>query len=90
MNLTPVKGRKKNLMALGWEMHVLEVEFRGGRRYQFGGVPEEVKAKLLRSPFPDHLFQQIVRGKYVSARIDNLPPSKRVEPFLFDPDTLPF
>lgn len=70
MDMIYVKGARKNLVSVGWEDHTLQVEFRGGRRYRFGGVPSEVKDKLLRSPYPDHLFQQIVRGKYVSERVD--------------------
>lgn len=88
--MIPVKGRRKNLQSVGWDNFVLQVEFRGSRRYQFGGVPEEIKDKLLRSPFPDSLFSKIVKGKFVSARIDNLPPSKPTPPPSFDFDELPF
>lgn len=90
MNMTPVKGRRKNLQSVGWENHVLQVVFAGGRSYQFGGVPEDVKDKLLRVPFPDKLFTQLVKGKYVSRRIDALPPSKPVPPSTCDLDNLPF
>lgn len=89
MNLTPVKGRRKNLQSVGWENFFLEVEFRGGTRYQFGGVPEEVKDKLLRSPFPDALFTKIVKGKYPSKRLF-MPPSKPLPAVEIDYDNLPF
>lgn len=91
MDMNFVKGKRKNLVSVGWENFTLQVEFCGGRRYQFGGVPVEVKEKLLRSPYPDHLFHQIVRGKYASKRID-APPSKPkpVPPPEFDFDSLPF
>lgn len=89
MNMFFVKGRRKNLVSVGWENFILQCEFHGGRRYQFGGVPEEVKDKLLRSPYPDHLFNQIVRGKYVSERIDT-PPSKPVTPYPIDYENVPF
>jgi len=89
MDMIFVRGRRRNLVSVGWENHVLQVEFHGGRRYQFGGVEEEVKNKLLRSPYPDNLFQQIVRGKYASQRVDNLPPTGKSFPDI-DLDELPF
>lgn len=89
MDMLYVKGARKNLVSVGWENGTLQCEFKGGRRYHFGGVPQEVKDKLLRSPYPDHLFQQIVRGKYVSKRVDT-PPSKPITPYPIDYDTLPF
>ena len=76
MNMYFVKGRRANLVSIGWQDHVLQVEFKDGRRYQFGGVPLEVKEKLLRVPYPDNLFGQIVRGKYVSKRVDTPPIAK--------------
>jgi hypothetical protein len=82
-----VKGRRNNLVSVGWENHTLQVEFKGGRRYVFGGVPAEVKDKLLRSPYPDSLFQKIVRGKYVSERA--CVQSQPVPPPAMD-DLLPF
>lgn len=87
MNMMFVKGRRKNLVSVGWENFILQVEFHGGRRYQFGGVPQVVKDKLLRSPYPDHLFQQIVKGKYVSERV--CVRSQPVPPPAMD-DLLPF
>jgi hypothetical protein len=84
-----VRGRRKNLVSVGWENHVLQIEFCGGRRYQYGGVPVEVKDKLLRSPYPDNLFRQIVLGKYVSERVD-LPPAKPVARYQSDLEDLPF
>lgn len=89
MDMLYVKGRRINIVSVGWQDHILQVEFHGGRRYQFGGVPKEVKDKLLRSPYPDNLFRQIVKGKYVSERVDT-PPSKPVPPSSFDFDELPF
>lgn len=76
MDMMFVKGRRKNLVSVGWQDHVLQIEFSGGRRYQYGGVPVEVKDKLLRSPYPDNLFRQIVYGKYVSKRVDTPPVAK--------------
>lgn len=92
MEMTAVKGRRTNLIKVGWENFFLQVEFKDGRRYQYGGVPSEVKDKLARVPYPDKLFSQLVRGKYVSERIDNLPSSGVADwtgP-MFDFDELPF
>jgi hypothetical protein len=89
METTQVRGAHKNLVAVGWQNGTLEVAFRGGRRYHFGGVPEDVKDKLLRSPYPDRLFHQTVRGKYVSERVDT-PPSKPFPQHLIDWNDLPF
>lgn len=88
MDMIFVKGRRRNLISVGWQDHMLQVEFQGGRRYQHGGVPREVKDKLLRSPYPDKLFQQIVRGKYVSERV-YMPPVAKPMPEI-DYGELPF
>lgn len=76
MDMLFVKGRRRNLVSVGWENYILQVEFQGRRRYQFGGVPREVYEKLLRSPYPDSLFQKIVRGKYVSEKVYMPPVAK--------------
>lgn len=85
-----VKGARRNLVSVGWENHFLRVHFAHGQTYQYGGVPQEVKDKLLRVPYPDKLFSQLVRGKYVSERVDKLPPSKPSPKPSFDPYELPF
>lgn len=90
MQTNLVRGRRANLQRVGWELGTLECEFKGGRRYHYGGVPEVVKDKLARSPFPDSLFQKIVRGKFVSQRIDNLPPSRPYPLLQFTDEELPF
>ena len=69
MDMRFVRGRRERMVSVGWESNILVVEFKGNKRYQYGGVPEEVAEKLLRSPYPDHLFNQIVKGKYVGERI---------------------
>lgn len=89
IDMQRVRGAQRNLVSVGWQDHILQCEFRGGRRYQFGGVPAEIRDKLLRSRFPDKLFHQLVRGKYVSERVDT-PPSKPVPQYPIDYDTLPF
>lgn len=88
MDMIYVRGRRKNLVSVGWQNHILQCEFTGGRRYQFGGVPKEVFDKLRNNPFPDSLFQKIVRGKYVSERV-YMPPVAKPQPQL-DFGELPF
>lgn len=69
MDMRFVRGRRERMVSVGWQDYIMAIEFKGGKRYQYGGVPEEVADKLLRSPYPDHLFNQIVKGKYVGERI---------------------
>jgi hypothetical protein len=69
MNMKFVRGRRERMVSVGWESHVMVIQFKNGR-YQYGGVPQEVADKLTRTIYPDHLFNQIVRGKYVSERLD--------------------
>lgn len=88
MDMRYVRGRRANLQSVGWEDHVLQCEFKGARRYMFGGVPKEVHDKILRNPFPDAMFHRLVRGKYVSERIDTPPVAKPVPDF--DMSNLPF
>lgn len=59
----------KNLIGVGWKNGSLRCAFKakGGERIYrstTSDVPQEVYLKLLRSPYPDHLFTQIVKGKY--------------------------
>jgi hypothetical protein len=77
MDMKFVKGRRERMVSVGWQDFVLEVLYKSGARYQFGGVPKDVCDKLLRVPFPDSLFQKIVRGKYVGKRIDTSPAAKQ-------------
>lgn len=76
MDMYFVKGGRRNLVSVGWENHVLQVRFAHGQTYQYGGVPRDVKDKILRVPYPDKLFSQLVRGKYVSKRVDTPPVAK--------------
>jgi hypothetical protein len=84
-----VRGRRERMVAVGWENFILQIEFKGGKRYRYGGAPQEVAEKLLRSPYPDHLFSQIVKGKYSSERVDT-PPSTPTTTKAIDYGELPF
>lgn len=89
MDMQFVRGRRERMVSVGWQDNVLQVEFKGGKRYTFGGVPASVKDKLLSSPYPDSLFSKIVRGKYPSERVGASEP-KSVPPPSLDFGDLPF
>lgn len=89
MDMQNVRGARRNLVSVGWEHNILRVHFAHGQTYQYGGVPQDVRDKLLRVPYPDKLFSQLVRGKYVSERVDT-PPSKPITPYPIDWPNLPF
>lgn len=80
MKMKFVRGRRERMVSVGWQDHIMLIEFKGGKRYQYGGVPEEVAEKLLSVPFPDHLFNQIVRGKYVSEQVAGAPAKPKTQP----------
>ena len=72
----PVRGvGGKNVIGVGWKEGRLVIIFaakEGSRRYESSepNVPEDVYAKLSRSPYPDKLYTQIVKDKYPMRRID--------------------
>lgn len=56
-----------NLIGVGWFDGTMRCAFAGKDGATFGrfaGVPEEAALKLIRSPYPDKLFSQIIKGKY--------------------------
>lgn len=87
MQTHPVRNGR-NLLKIGWENGTLEAEFEGARRYHYGGVPEDVKAKLLRTCFPDAMFEELVGTRYPRQRVYRLPPSKPLP--LVDFGEIPF
>lgn len=82
MDMLFVRGNRKNLVSVGWEGGVLQVEFQGGRRYRYL-APEEVKDKLLRVPYPDRLWS-LLQKKHHFERVDA--PVSPIDDF----DMLPF
>lgn len=63
----------KNVIGVGWKGGQLAVVFAskdGPRRYESVSfdVPIETAEKLVRSPFPDNLYQQIVKNKGILMR----------------------
>jgi hypothetical protein len=78
------------MVAIGWQDYVLQVEYKGGARYQYGGVPKEVHDKILRVPYPDSLWNQLrAKGMYVGKRVD-APPVAKPQPTTIDIGNLPF
>ena len=66
----------KNLIGVGYKGGQLAVIFaskEGPKRYESVSheVPEEVAAKLARSPFPDKLYAQIVKGRFEMQKVGN-------------------
>lgn len=63
--------RGRNLDLIGWNNGYMLVQFRGrSTQYVFGpGIPQDEHAKLLRSPFPDRLFQTNIKSKYQCAKM---------------------
>ena len=59
-----LKGR--NCIAAGWQMNWLRMAFagkEGSRFYLYKDIEKDVFDKLIRSPFPDKLFVQLVKNK---------------------------
>ena len=66
----PILPKGRNLRRIGWHDGWLTVQFASGSTYRYGpGVEREVAEKLLRVPFPDKLFTQIVKDTYDCKRI---------------------
>lgn len=62
MNLTRVKS--SNLRAVGYGDGELIVEFHGGKRYRYLGVPEETHRALLAATSIGRFFRQHVRSRF--------------------------
>lgn len=71
--------RGKNLRRIGYEAGTLRACF-AQSIYDYNGVPAEVRDKLIRSPFPDKLFAQIVKGKYPGTKIIGPEPKAKPAP----------
>ena len=55
-----------NLSSVGYDpvTQTLEIEFHGGRVYQYSGVPESVHRGLMGAASQGSYFHEYVRGKY--------------------------
>lgn len=64
--------RGKNLHRIGWRDGYLTVKFRGREAvYIFGpGVPRKRAEQLLRVPYPDKLFTQVIKDKFPCRKVE--------------------
>ena len=64
--MTRVPVISTNLLSVGWQDNVLEIEFKRkhGVVYQYLGVNKRVYEDLLRAPSVGLYFEQCVRGRY--------------------------
>lgn len=59
-----------NLVSVGYDPYlaILEIEFRGGRVYQYGGVPEQLYHEPMRAPSKGRFFNARIKGWYPEER----------------------
>jgi hypothetical protein len=55
-----VKGRRSNVVSVGWENGILHVNLRSGLRI-FEDVPKIIKYKLVGTPYPDLTWPQMIK-----------------------------
>lgn len=65
------KGR--NLFRVGWHAGYMVVEFRRGDALWVYGpqIPEMERDKLLRTPYPDKLFNGNIKAKYKAFKVQH-------------------
>lgn len=56
--------------SIGYEKKVLEVRFRNGGLYQYLDVPEPVLAQLMRASSKGSFFNEQIRGRYPTVRLE--------------------
>lgn len=67
-----------SVVALGYdpERAVLEVEFRGGRTYEYEGVPASVYSWLLKVPSKGAYIQRMIKDQYPYREVTEAPPEQ--------------
>ncbi len=70
MNRLPVES--SNIVSIGYDEAslVLEIEFKGGRVYQYQSVPEDVFRELMSAGSIGKTFHSSVRGKFDFIKLD--------------------
>jgi hypothetical protein len=58
-----------NLSSVGYEDHVLEIEFHSGSVYQYDNVPYSVYASLMTAVSKGRFFAAAVKDRYPCRRI---------------------
>jgi hypothetical protein len=66
-----VRVDSTSIVSVGYDpaVHVLEVEFQGGRVYRYRDVPEAVHRLLLRAPSIGEFVNRIVKPKFDAERV---------------------
>jgi KTSC domain len=61
----------RSIKAAGYdpERSLLEVEFRSGVMYRYGGVPEKVYQEFLTAESHGRYFNQNIRNRYLTVKI---------------------
>lgn len=60
----------KNLKRIAWTAGYMLVQFNRPQQYIFGPeIPESEFTKILANPFPDSLFQKIIKSKYRCCKV---------------------
>jgi len=69
MNRSPVSS--SNLVSVGYDagQRLLEIEFKGGRVYQYTGVPERVYSGLMNASSHGSYFHKHIRDRYPTRQI---------------------
>ena len=60
-----------NIVAIGYdiETQTLEIEFHGGRAYQYYGVPEAMYREIMQAPSKGKFFHSYIRNGYPYSRV---------------------
>ena len=62
MERIPVES--SNMMSIGWDNGILEIEFKGNKVYQYFGVPKEVYTSMMLAESAGKFFHANIKGKY--------------------------
>lgn len=63
--------KSSNLVSVGWERNILEIEFQSGAVYQYFGAPERVYYALLQAKSVGKYFEEHIRNGYPYQRVKN-------------------
>jgi hypothetical protein len=71
MERQPVESQTVSSVGYDAATNTLEIEFRGGRIYQYFDVPPDVFGELLMTESKGTFFQSVIRNKFLAKRITN-------------------
>ncbi|MEO1375043.1 MAG: KTSC domain-containing protein [Cyanobacteria bacterium J06635_10] len=69
--MLPVASNMANAIGYDSENEVLQIEFNNGAVYQYSDIDEDTWEDLYTSEAVGRYFNQNIKGKYLSQRIDN-------------------